>query len=174
MKGFGRKTYQVEIAKEDVLRTGKMVTLARSGDRYFLEISSAAIAMDSSAETLKQWAGNNKVEISQCHDGSTVLECISIDDFVPFMHHMAHEADNPYAFQIESQAVQEGAKNAIAKAQAEDRDYIILPGGHRVRIDKESSYFNAEDFAAVLGMSEQELEEGMKSEEFQAFQRNCW
>ena len=173
MKGFGQKTYQVETVRKDILRTGRMVTLARSGDRRFLEINSAAIAIDSSAETLKQWASNNKVEISQCHDGSTVLECIGIDGFVSFMNHMAHEADNPYALQIESQAVREGAMSAIAKAKAEGKDYIILPTGHRVRIN-EAGYFNAEDFAAALGMSGQELEQGINSEEFKAFQRNRW
>lgn len=172
--GFGRKHYNITLQSVDLFGIRKKIQVAIIGKGRYVEVKSASIALEKDPQHLCNWASRSNIELKRCTvtgSGSSVF-CMAVEDYIEFIT-SERENDNPFAQQIIQRCGLYGINSLIQTAIASGQDFIEI-NSQRVRfhIIEGKPYINQGDLAAVLGVTVEQLEQEINSEDFQRFYRS--
>jgi hypothetical protein len=129
-----------------------------------------------SVEHLQSWMAKNDLQATSFlveHNAKFIG--LPIDSAISFFGDEAQD-DNPYASQILSRGANYGMAKALDEAEAAGLDYINFPSGGTIRFKRVNGerVILMEDMAECLGVSPEDIQEKIESNEFQSWARHRW
>jgi len=171
MAGFGDQTHYAKLARGEFMGTGIYLSVCVVAGHPCIELMDGAAAVQKTGQRLLDWASREGVTVYKCQDGAKKFRAIRSDDYIEFL--IAEiDTDNPWANMLMRSARRADLNDEIDLARAEGRSYFTMRG-HKIRFN-EQGYVLASDWAAAMGMTEEELTQGIESPEFQRWLRSRW
>lgn len=173
MKGFGKPAIKTVIKVAMAPMLGRMMKVYQLDDgTVLLDINYGAKAVDKDPSHLVHWIENSpSAEVIKVACGKKICYAMEPERYVDFLRFEAKN-DSPSGSSMELSLVQSGMDDLVKEAQSAGQEFITMPTGHKVRFyhhPEHGRVFNADDLAAMLGTTTDELEQTVNSEKFKRF-----